>query len=176
MNRTMKLNWHIKKGKAIAVAALSVLLLASGCQTGPTRQVGLDNTGFMSLWETYTHCRTSSDLSDAYRDVRTLTQASQLRYAHDGFVLPLPAKLQQLVTNPANRFAVDVKAMASACSLHAGQLALDRGYVELAREFFSTVLALHPSEESSYYLVQAQNYLTQLDRGVNVSLKTESSQ
>jgi len=147
-----------------------MMLVVTGCQTAPAKPAGLDNTGFMSLWETYTHCSASADLSEAYRDVRTLSQATHLRYGHDSFVLPLPSRLQQLVTNPTNRFAVDVRAMASACSLHAGQIALERGQIDLARELFATVLTLHPHEESSYYLVQARALLTALDRGIHVSL------
>lgn len=148
-------------------------LVASGCQTSaPAKPAGLDNTGFMSLWDTYSHCRVSSDLSEAYRDMRALSQASLVRHRPDGFVLPLPTKLQQLVNDPTNRLAVDVNAMASACSLHAGQLALEQGRVDLAREMFSAVLALHPSEESSYYLVQAKTFLRGMERGVEVSART----
>jgi hypothetical protein len=153
---------------------LMAALFAGGCQTGApsTKQAGLDNTGFMSLWNTYTHCRDSSSVSEAYRDMRVLAQATRLRSADEGFVLPLPAKLQQLVTSPASRFAVDVHAMASACSLHAGQLALEQGHVDLARDFFKAVLAFHPREESSYYLAQAKTFLADIERGVDVSLKS----
>ena len=171
MNQTRS-NKVRRTGQRLGLGLVAMMLFVSGCQTGSTKQVGLDNTRFMSLWETYTHCRLSSDVGDAYRDMRTLTQATQLRYGHEGFVLPLPTKLQQLVSNPTNRFAVDVRAMASACSLHAGQIALDQGQVDLARELFTAVLALHRSEEASYYLVQAKTFLTELERGVNISLKT----
>lgn len=157
----------------LAFGLVGVLLLASGCQTGPLiKHTGLDNTGFMSLWETYSHCKASSDLSLVRHDMRTLTEATQLRYGNEGFVLPLPTRLERLVTNPTNRFAVDVRAMASACSLHAGQLALEQGQIDLARTLFATVLTLHPREESSYYLLQAKTLLTELDRGIDVSLKT----
>lgn len=161
-----------RRDQILSLGLITFALLISGCQTGPAKQAGLDNTGFMSLWETYTHCSASADLSEAYRDVRTLTQATHLRYGHDGFVLPLPSKLQQLVSNPTSRFAVDVKAMASACSLHAGQIALEQGQIDLARELFAAVLSLHRQEESSYYLVQAKALLTELNRGIHVSLTT----
>jgi hypothetical protein len=65
--------------------------------------------------------------------------------------------------------AVDVNAMASACSLHAGQLALEQGQVDVARDLFSTVLALHSNEESNYYLVQAKSFLRDIERGVEIS-------
>jgi hypothetical protein len=148
-------------------------LFASGCQTGsPTPSTGLDNTGFMSLWQTYSHCRLSSDVSEAQYDMLRLTEASRRKYGNDGFVLPLPNKLNHLVSNPTNRFAVDVRAMASACSLHAGQLALDNGELDLAKDLIQTVVTLHPQEESSYYLTQAKTILNGLDRGFDVSLTT----
>jgi hypothetical protein len=82
----------------------------------------------------------------------------------------LPKQLGRLVSNPTNRFAVDVRAMASACSLHAGQLAIAQGRVDLARDSFATVLTLHPSNDSSYYVTQAQSRLHGLERGIDVSL------
>lgn len=151
----------------------TIMVWASGCQMAPPKQAGragIDNTGFMSLWNTYSQCRTSSDVSEAARDAHVLLQAAQPQYAHDGFVLPLPAKLQQLVVNPQSRFAVDVRAMASACSLYAGQLALDRGHLDLARLLLTNVLALHEGDESSYYRVQADGLLKELDRGIDVSV------
>jgi len=150
-----------------------IVLLASGCQSASaTKTVGLDNPGFMTLWDTYSHCRVSSDLSLVGNDLKMLTDASQVRNGNDGFVLPLPGKLQRLVTDPTSRFAVDVRAMASACSLHAGQLALESGRRDVARELFETVFTLYPHEESSYYRIQAKALLAELDRGIDVSLKT----
>ena len=106
-------------------------------------------------------------------DSQKLTEATRVRYEEQGFVLPLPAKLERLVTDPTNRFAVDVRSMASACTLHAGQLALESGHIDLARDLFATVLDLHPSEESSYYRLQARTFLKELERGIEISLKTE---
>lgn len=160
-------------GHPLVYGLVMMALLASGCQTASqTQRAGLDNNAFMSLWQTYSHCRLSSDVGEAQYDMLKLTEATRLRDGNDGFVLPLPKKLDQLVKNPTNRFAVDVKAMASACSLHAGQLALEKGERDLARDLFTTVLELHPQEESSYYLIQAKTILNGLDRGFDVSLTT----
>ena len=156
----------------LIVGLLGVILLASGCQTTPSiKPAGLDNPGFMSLWGTYTDCKATSDLTQASADMKRLTSAAQLRDRNDGFVLPLPTRLEHLVTNPTSRLAVDVRAMASACSLHTGQIALAVGQIDLAREVFATVVALH-REEFSYYGLQAKTFLTELERGVDVSLKT----
>lgn len=147
------------------------MLLASSCQTSPSPKLTeMDKTEFMSLWEIYTDCKTASDLSQASLGMKRLTAAAQLHDGNEGFVLPLPTKLARLVTNPTSRFAVDVQAMAAACSLHTGQLALEQGRTDLARDVFASVLTLH-REESSYYVLQAKTLLTELERGIDVSLK-----
>lgn len=156
----------------LVTGLLGVILLASGCQSSPSlKPAGLDNNGFMSLWETYTDCRTTGDLSQASSDVKRLTSGAQVRTAGDGFVLPLPKRVERLISHPTDRLAVDVRAMAAACSLRTGQLAMDKGRPELAREFFTAVLALE-QEDSSYYVLQAKTFLTDLERGVSISLNT----
>ena len=125
----------------------------------------------MSLWDTYTDCKATSDLTQASDGMKKLTAATQLRDRNDGFVLPLPTKLERLVTNPTSRVAVDVSAMASACSLHTGQIALALGRIDLARDVFASVMALH-REEPSYYGLQAKTFLAELERGIDISLKT----
>ena len=159
--------------KGLAVGLLAVLFLASGCQTNPSQRAGLDNTGFMSLWKTYSHCKAASDLNQATLDMQRLSAAAQLREGNEGFVLPLPTKLESLVTNPTSRFAVDVPAMTAACSLHTGQLALQEGRTDLARDVFASVIALR-EQVSSYYVLQARTFLAQLERGIGGLLKTPS--
>lgn len=162
---------HLSLSRQLLLGLLGTLVLASGCQSAPAmKQAGLDNSRFMSLWDTYTRCKGASELEQATIDARLLTEAAQIRDWHDGFVLPLPMKLERYVNHPTIRFAVDVQAMASSCSLHAGQLALDRGRVDVARDLFSSVLALHPREESSYYILQAKTLLAELEQGLEVSL------
>src|SRR5215216_1569397 len=159
---------HSLLSRRLALGMTAVVLFVSGCQSNTVKQAGLDNTGFMSLWEGYSHCRLSSDLGQVLVDSQKLTEATRVRYEDAGFVLPLPAKLERLVTDPTNRFAVDVRSMASACTLHAGQLALDSGHVDLARDLFATVLDLHASEESSFYRLQARTFLKGLERGIDI--------
>lgn len=158
--------------QGLAFGLLGVMLLAAGCQTSsPPKPAGLDNTGFMLLWETYTDCKAASDLDRASLDMKRLAAAAQLRNGTEGFVLPLPTKLERLVTNPTSRFAVDIQSMAAACSLHTGQLAFEQGRPDIARDVFASVITLH-REESSYYVLQAKLFLTKLERGIDVSLKT----
>lgn len=151
-----------------------ILLLTSGCQTGtPVKPSGLDNSGFMTLWETYTHCKSTSDLSAARLDMGTLKEAALTNHGYEGFVLPMPVKLERLVTTPARRLSVDVRAMAASCSLHAGQVAMGQGRIDLAREAFTEVLTLHAQDEApSFYLARAQNFLAEIENGVQISLQT----
>lgn len=152
---------------------VGVLLLASGCQTmPPSNTSGLDNSGFMTLWETYTHCKSTVNLHATRADMGTLTEAALMNHRYDGFVLPMPVKLERLVTTPATRLSVDVRAMAASCSLHAGQVAWGHGRVDLAREAFAKVLTLAEEGTSSFYLAQAKNFLAEIENGVQISLKT----
>ena len=153
---------------------VGVLLLASGCQTMPPSSTsGLDNSRFMTLWETYTHCKSTADIQATRVDMDMLTEAALTHHRYDGFVLPMPVKLERLVTTPATRLSVDVRAMASSCSLHAGQVAMGQGRIDLAREAFGEVLTLHAQDEThSFYLAQAQNFLAEIEHGVQISLKT----
>ena len=154
---------------------IGVVVLASGCQTNhSTNPAVLDNTRFMSLWGTYSDCKLSSDFNRASVGMKQLTSAAMLNQqseGHDVFVLPLPTQLERLVSNPANRLAVDLHAMTAACSLHTGQLALHEGHVDEARHAFTSILTLNQSL-SPYYILQAKRFLTELERGIDIAVKT----
>jgi hypothetical protein len=85
-----------------------------------------------------------------------------------GFVLPLPSQFEQLVSSRPSRLAVDVQAMTASCSIHAGELALHEGSIELAHNAFSSVLTLGEGV-SPYYIRQAKRFLTDLEHGFTVS-------
>jgi len=61
--------------------------------------------------------------------------------------------------------------MVSACALHAGELALDQGHIDIARDLFVSVITLHDGE-NSYYVLKARNLLGRLGQGINVSFNT----
>jgi hypothetical protein len=162
--------------KKLVLGLIGVVVLASGCQTTnhSINPAVLDNSKFMSLWETYSDCKLSSDFNRASVGMNQLSSAamlSQQNEGHDGFVLPLPTQLERLVSNPANRLAVDLHAMTAACSLHTGQLALHEGQVDEARQAFTSVLTLNQSL-SPYYILQAKRFLTELERGIDIAVKT----
>lgn len=149
------------------------MLLASGCQTGTLlKPTGLDNPGFMSLWGTYTHCKATSDLGEAQYDMGKLTTAALANQGTDGFVLPMPQQLERFVSTPASRLAVDIHSMAASCSLHTGQVAFTSGKIDVAREALAGVITLQKkTEEPTYYLTQAHKLLSEIDYGVQISLR-----
>ena len=169
----MKSNVDAKKYLVHGFLGVGMMVFVAGCTSGPSTQVTESrNSGFMSLWNTYADCKSTSDLEQAVSDLEQLRSANgQEPVAHEGFVLPLPTRLERLVSNPASRVAVDVEAMISACALHAGELALDQGDINIARDFFVSVITLH-KEENSYYVLKAKTLLGKLGHGVNVSFNT----
>ncbi|NGZ09843.1 MAG: hypothetical protein CV088_10720 [Nitrospira sp. LK70] len=154
----------------LMVGLLGVAVLASGCASGVSSQMTeVRNSGFMSLWNTYADCKSTSDLAQASSDLRQLRSASQ--EVNEGFVLPLPTHLERLVANPTSRVAVDVKAMAASCALYSGELALNQGQTDTARDLLVSVIRLH-KQESSYYVQRAKTLLARLGQVVNVSFNT----
>jgi hypothetical protein len=153
------------------MSALSFLVV--GCQSGqPIKQSAIDNTNFMSLWNTYSHCQNSTDFEQLKQDAVVLSGATKQSFSREPFVIPLPGKLERLVATPSARLAVDVKAMSAACSLRAGQAALDAGRVDLARDLFLMVLNNHPQPEYTFYRLQAKALLSEIEtQVVQVSLK-----
>ena len=155
----------LKEG--LVVGLLGAAVLASGCTTGSSPQLTeLKNSGFMSLWNSYADCKSTSDLAQATSDLTQLRSANQ--EASEGFILPLPTHLERLVANPTNRVAVDVAAMAAACALHTGELALNQGQTDIARDLLVSVIKLQ-NGEGSYYVLKAKMLLAKLGQGVSVS-------
>jgi len=166
------MNRNIAPLKTPVVVIMGLLLFSLvGCQTSqPMKAAAMDNGGFMDLWKTYSHCQAGSDVESLESDVVTLVRAASDSLAQESFVLPLPKKLEQYVSQPTNRFAVDVKAMAAACSIRTGQLAADAGHLDLAKGLFKSVLAQPQADDYRYYSSQAQILLSELEaRFIQVS-------
>jgi hypothetical protein len=164
---------RVRKNLIPGLCSIGVMVLVTGCTGGPSTKLSESrNSGFMSLWNTYADCRSTLDLSQAVSDLQQLRSTGEYGpLAYDGFVLPLPTRLERLVSDPASRVAVDVEAMVSACALHAGELALKQGNIDIARDFFVSVIALH-KEGNSYYVLKAKTLLGRLGQGINVSFNT----
>jgi hypothetical protein len=146
---------------------VSILVSVAGCQTGqPVKTAVIDNGSFMSLWNTYSHCQVTTGIDQLSEDALTLTSAANRSLTQEAFVLPLPGKLQKFVSTPAARFAVDVKAMAAACSLRAGSAAVEAGKLDVAKDLLLTVLSYQPQSEYAYYTLQAKTLLSELDPNI----------
>jgi hypothetical protein len=146
-----------------AVWLVSVVLILSGCQTTAPipKSVALDNTSFMGMWSTYRDCETAADLDTMRLDAHHLDSVARQAVTGMGHDVALPQVMKRWISEPANRLAVDPKAMAVACSLHTGQAALTAGRYELADEMFQAVLN-YPEGTYPYYIKQAREGLAQL--------------
>jgi hypothetical protein len=150
--------------KTLRFILVSIVISVAGLQTGqPAQAAAIDNGSFMSLWNTYSHCQATTDIDQLKEDAQTLTTAANRSLHDEAFVLPLPGKLEKLVSTPAARFAVDVKAMAAACSLRAGSAAVEAGKLAIAKDLLRTVLSYQPQSEYAYYAIQAKALLSELE-------------
>jgi hypothetical protein len=149
---------------------VSVVLILSGCQTTAPipKSAALDNTSFMGMWSTYRHCEAASDLDTMRSDAHHLDSVAHQAVTGMGHDVALPQVMKRWISEPANRLAVDPKAMAVACSLHTGQAALSAGRYELADEMFQAVLN-YPEGMYPYYVKQAREGLAQLNVEANTS-------
>ncbi|MEP6959230.1 MAG: hypothetical protein ABI980_10920 [Nitrospirota bacterium] len=145
----------------------SILVSVAGFQAGQqVEAAAIDNGSFMSLWGTYSRCQTTTDLDQLRENALTLTNEANRSLHEETFVLPLPGKLEKLVSTPAARFAVDVKAMAAACSLRAGSAAVEAGKLAIAKDLLQTVLSYQPQSEYAYYALQAKALLSEIETNV----------
>jgi len=150
--------------KTLRVIVVSVLVSLAGFQLDqPVQAAPIDNGSFMSLWSIYSHCQATSDFAQLREDALTLTKAANHSLTEEGFILPLPNKLEEYVSTPAARFAVDVKAMAAACSLRAGFAAVEAGKLDIAKDLLRPILSYQPQSEYSYYSLQAKSLLSDLE-------------
>ena len=153
--------------KNLGLLAASVLLAVVGLQTAqPAQAAAIDNGSFMSLWKSYSNCQATTDIDQMREDASILTNAANRSLSQEGFVLPLPGKLEQFVSTPSARFAVDVKAMAAACSLRAGSAAVGAGKIAMAKDLLQPILGYEPQSEYAYYALQAKTLLSELEPSV----------
>lgn len=102
----------------------------------------------------------------AKRAASTLTKAANRSFTQGGFVLPLLGNLEQPVSVPTARFAVDVKAMAAACSLRASYAAMEAEKLDVAKDLLRTILSYQPQSEYAYYTLQAKALLLEIEANV----------
>ena len=117
-------------------------------------------------YSNYSKCQATTDIEQLRAAASTLTNAANRSLIQDNFVLPLPGKLEQFVAVPAARFAVDVKAMAAACSLRASYAAVEAGKLDVAKDLLHSILSYRPQSEYAYYAQQAKALLSELETKV----------
>ncbi|MCX5721016.1 MAG: hypothetical protein NT179_03170 [Nitrospirae bacterium] len=153
--------------KNLQLILVGILVSVAGCQTGqPAQTAAIDNGNFMGLWSTYSHCQATNDIDQLNNDAVTLTKAANRSLSAEAFILPLPGTIKKLVSTPAARFAVDMKAMAAACSLRAGTAAVEAGKLDVAKDLLRTVLSYQPQSEYAYYTLQAKALLSELESNI----------
>ena len=153
--------------KNLRLIMVSILVSVAGfLAVQPVQAAAIDNGSFMSLWSTYSHCQAATDFDQLRGDALTLTNVANSSLTQESFVLPLPGKLEKFVSTPAARFAVDVKAMAAACSLRAGSAAVEAGKLDIAKDLLQTVLSYQPQSEYAYYALQAKALLLEIETNV----------
>ena len=153
--------------KTLRVILVSILVSVAGFQAGqPVLAAAIDNESFMSLWSTYSQCQATTDIDQLRENALALTNAANRSLTQEAFVLPLPGTLEKFVRTPAARFAVDVKAMAAACSLRAGSAAVEAGQFDVAKDLLQSILTYQPQSEYAYYTLQAKALLSELKTNV----------
>ena len=153
--------------KNLQLILAGILVSVAGCQTGqPAHTAAIDNGNFMGLWSTYSHCQAASDSTQLHNDAVALAKAVNRSLSAEAFILPLPGKIKKLIATPADRFAVDMKAMAAACSLRAGTAAIEAGNLDAAKDLLRTVLSYQPQSEYAYYTLQAKALLSDLEPNI----------
>ena len=152
------------KMHGLILILVGLLVSIAGCQTGQTVQTS-ENGNFMNLWSSYSRCQTTTNIDELRANAETLTLAANRSLSHEAFILPLPSDLQQFMSTPAARSAVDVKAMAAACALRAGSTAIEIGKPDVAKELLQTILNYQSQPEYAYYVLQAKTLLSELEKG-----------
>lgn len=130
----------------------------SGCHNpwpfaGPTAY--LDNAQFMHAWETYLHCRSTSEPEEIRTDLRRLSVVAQRVTTQNRLSPVLPEAIRMLVTKPPSRLAVDPHDMMAACALHGGEVAQVVDQPELAVELLTLVVTAQKGGAYAHHPVDA---------------------
>ncbi len=133
-------------------------MFLGGCQGMQSAQTkgSLENAGFMATLGTYRHCQAGTDVDSMRADLTHLLLAAEEQESASSFSLPVPDFMKAMMDKPAPRLAADPNAMAAACALSIGQVALVTERMDLASEMFQSVITNHSEPEYAYYVDQAR--------------------
>ncbi len=121
------------------------ILFLTGCQLGVLQgpETGMEPAEFARIWGLYQECRRSDDVAVV------LAKA------------PHWERMAATQSRRSVRLSVDPRALAAACAVHTGRVALAQGEGELAVELFSLVIQRYPEADYAYYVAQAKAGLLQ---------------
>jgi len=117
---------------------------------------------FSNMWNRYTHCRASSSMNQIWQEAQQLNRTVHFMDQAARAARLLPDTIEQTLSDPPPRPAVDPKSMAAACTLLAGQAAQSVGHSDLAAELFRFVLTNSTQSRYAHYREQAQKGLDQI--------------
>lgn len=145
-------------GASGLLCLMSVLWLG-GCQTPwPLEKWPplLDNAQFMETWNTYLHCRSSTEPGEIQADLQQLDHVAHAVAKQNQPSDFLPAAIRSRMDALPSRLAVDPTSMVVDCALHGGDVAQSEGQQKLSDDLFTAAEAAL-SEQSSYgsYAVKA---------------------
>ena len=135
-----------------AIGPLLVMsAMLSGCQLlwpfqEPTPL--FDNARFMATWETYQHCRASTEPNEIRADLERLHDAVYTVRDQTDLPFLLPTPIRSLLTPLPSRLAVDPYAMTVACALHGSEVAQTAGQYDVARELLMRMVLVASSRPS----------------------------
>jgi len=138
-----------------------ILPLAAACQWLTPSGAAVRSTEratFMDLWRVYDHCRSTQDPEAVLLDALVLQRAVHERGRVDvpGVLRPLRKFMDPM---PA-RLSADPHAMAASCTLRSAEVAMERGWSDLAMQIYTAMIPAYQSKEYAYYLQQARSGLT----------------
>lgn len=154
-----------------AMIGLGLVMVLGGCQgmQGPHTPASLDNAGFMTAWDVYRHCQVGTNVDSMRADLKHLLRAAAKQESSSSFPLLLPDFMQEMMEKPAPRLAADPNAMAAACALSTGQVALIAERMDLATEMFQSVLENHSGSQYAYYADQARMGLHHVEHAAQLT-------
>lgn len=157
-----------------SIMLTALLAVLTGCQfLQPPLQgeAAIDQPTFQRYVDDHAKCITSHNLFEIEAILTRLEQAP-LPVSADQSPIPVPDFLKSLMGKPVSRLAVDPKALAASCNLHAGRLAMKQGDYPAARLLFSSLVQKYPESTYIYYVSQAYGALRDIPPSHNATTQT----
>lgn len=129
----------------------------------------VDNVQFMDAWNTYIHCRSSSEPEEIRADLQQLTHLAKAETMRSHASRLLSTPIRSLIAPLPSRLAVDPQSMMAACALHGGRVAHHAGHPNVSEELLSTVAEAAQDSVSADDTVEASRRQTRLNEEIPVT-------